>query len=96
MRRGRSGACQTYQHPIVRKDRKVAGSEPVTSPDQRKPGHRKAGQIGAIISAAALVLMMFNNNNVTGTERIWLGAIAASLVVAVIGDAVLRRNGLRS
>ena len=74
----------------------MAGSEPVTSPDQRKPGHRKAGRIGAILSAAAMVLMMFNNNDVSGTEKIWLGGIAALLVVAVIGDTILRRNGLRS
>ena len=74
----------------------MAGSEPVTSPDQRKPGHRRAGRIGAILSAAALVLMMFNNNEVSGIEKIWLGGIAAFLVIAVIGDTILRRNGLRS
>lgn len=74
----------------------MAGSEPVTSPDQHKPGNRKAGRIGAILSAAALVAMMFNNNEVSGTAKLWLGGIAAFLVAAVIGDAVLRRNGLRS
>ncbi|MDW5324002.1 hypothetical protein [Plantactinospora sp. KLBMP9567] len=74
----------------------MAGSEPVTSPDQRKPGHRRAGQIGAILSAAALVLMMFNNNEVSGIAKIWLGSIAAALVLAVVGDTILRRNGLRS
>ncbi|MEE6260996.1 hypothetical protein [Plantactinospora sonchi] len=74
----------------------MAGSEPVTSPDQHKPGHRKAGRIGALVSAAAMVAMMFNNNEVSGTEKLWLGGIAAFLVVVVIGDSVLRRNGLRS
>ncbi|MEO3817980.1 hypothetical protein [Plantactinospora sp. B24E8] len=74
----------------------MAGSEPVTSPDQHKPGHRKAGRIGALVSAAAIVAMMFNNNEVSGIAKLWLGGFAAFLVVVVIGDTVLRRNGLRS
>jgi hypothetical protein len=40
--------------------------------------------------------MQFCNNEVSGVERIWLNGIAAALILAVIGDAVLRRNGLRS
>jgi Protein of unknown function (DUF2631) len=74
----------------------VAGSEPVTSPDQRKPGHRKTGRIGAIVVALILVGMMFRNNEVSGLEKLWLIGIALGLVAIVIGDAVLRRNGLRS
>jgi hypothetical protein len=74
----------------------VAGSEPVTAPDQHKPGNRKAGRFGAIFCALALVAMIFNNNEVSGIEKIWLIAIAVGLVVAVIGDVILRRNGLRS
>lgn len=74
----------------------MAGSEPVTSPDQHKPGNRRAGRIGAILSAAALVALMFNNNEVSGTAKLWLGGIALALVVMVVGDAILRRNGLRS
>jgi hypothetical protein len=74
----------------------VAGSEPVTSPDQRKPGHRRLGRLGAILVAGLLVAMMFRNNDISGTEKLWLIGIAAGLVVAVVGDAVLRRNGLRS
>ncbi|MFI6759488.1 DUF2631 domain-containing protein [Micromonospora sp. NPDC050417] len=73
----------------------MAGSEPVTSPDQHKPGHRKAGRIGAIISVAALLLMLIGNHE-GATEDIWLIGIAVGLLVIVIGDAVLRRNGLRS
>ncbi|RKR90773.1 uncharacterized protein DUF2631 [Micromonospora pisi] len=73
----------------------MAGSEPVTSPDQHKPGHRKAGRIGAIISAVALLLMLIGNHE-GATEDIWLIGIAVGLLVIVIGDAVLRRNGLRS
>jgi uncharacterized membrane protein YhhN len=73
----------------------VAGSEPVTSPDQHKPGHRKAGRIGAVVSAAALLAMLVGNHE-GATEDIWLIGIAAGLLLIVIGDAVLRRNGLRS
>lgn len=73
----------------------VAGSEPVTSPDQHKPGHRRAGRIGAVFTALALVAMMFGNNDVSGTAKLWLVGTAVLLLGAVIGDVVLRRNGLR-
>jgi hypothetical protein len=73
----------------------VAGSEPVTSPDQRKPGHRKAGRIGAVVSALALLAMTIGNHQ-GRVEDIWLVSIAMLLLAIVIGDAVLRRNGLRS
>jgi hypothetical protein len=74
----------------------VAGSEPVTSPDQRKPGRRRAGQIGAVLTALALVSMIFGNNDVSGIAKLWLIGIAAGLIGIVLIDAVLRRNGLRS
>jgi hypothetical protein len=73
----------------------VAGSEPVTSPDQRKPGHRRAGQIGAVLSALAL-LAMTQGNHEGNTENIWLIGGAVALLAIVVGDVVLRRNGLRS
>ncbi|MET8045343.1 DUF2631 domain-containing protein [Micromonospora sp. NPDC005215] len=73
----------------------MAGSEPVTSPDQRKPGHRKAGQIGAVLSALALLAMICGNHE-GKVEDIWLVGLAALLLIIVIGDVVLRRNGLRS
>lgn len=73
----------------------MAGSEPVTSPDQRKPGHRRAGQIGAVVSALAM-LAMLSGNHEGRVEDIWLISGAALLLLIVIGDAVLRRNGLRS
>lgn len=73
----------------------MAGSEPVTSPDQHKPGHRKAGQIGAVLSALAL-LAMTQGNHEGNTENIWLIGGAVALLAIVIGDVVLRRSGLRS
>jgi hypothetical protein len=73
----------------------VAGNEPVTSPDQLKPGHRKAGRIGAMVSIVALLLMTIGNHKGL-TEDIWLIGIAAGLALILILDTVLRRNGLRS
>ncbi|MCW3813513.1 DUF2631 domain-containing protein [Micromonospora sp. DR5-3] len=74
----------------------MAGSEPVTAPDQHKPGHRKAGRIGAVLSAVVLVIMALCGNHEGKVEDIWLLGIAALLLAIVLGDAVLRRSGLRS
>ncbi|MFR9775557.1 DUF2631 domain-containing protein [Micromonospora sp. MS34] len=74
----------------------MAGSEPVTAPDQHKPGHRKSGRIGAVLSAVVLVVMAICGNHEGKVEDIWLIGIAALLLAIVIGDTVLRRNGLRS
>ncbi|MFF0173683.1 DUF2631 domain-containing protein [Micromonospora profundi] len=73
----------------------MAGSEPVTSPDQHKPGHRKSGRIGAVVTALALLAMICGNHE-GRVEDIWLVGLAALLLIIVIGDVVLRRNGLRS
>ncbi|MDG4767194.1 DUF2631 domain-containing protein [Solwaraspora sp. WMMD406] len=78
-----------------KEDRPVAGTEPVTSPDQHKPGHRKAGRIGAVVSALALLAMLIGNHD-GRVENIWLIGLAVGLLAIVVGDAVLRRNGLRS
>lgn len=73
----------------------MAGSEPVTAPDQHKPGHRRSGRIGAVVSALALLAMLCGNHE-GRVENIWLVGLAALLLAIVIGDVVLRRNGLRS
>ncbi|MGK5445258.1 DUF2631 domain-containing protein [Micromonospora sp. URMC 105] len=73
----------------------MAGSEPVTAPDQHKPGHRRSGRIGAVVSALALLAMLCGNHE-GRVEDIWLVGLAALLLAIVIGDVVLRRNGLRS
>jgi Protein of unknown function (DUF2631) len=72
----------------------VAGDEPVTSPDQHKPGHRKLGRIAALGTAAILLLLLFGNHR-GRVEDIWLIGLAGLIVVMIVGDWVLRRNGLR-
>ncbi|GAA1606727.1 DUF2631 domain-containing protein [Actinoplanes couchii] len=66
----------------------------VYAPDQLKPGNRKRGQKGAIISAL-IMLLFFWGNQQGKTEMVWLVAVAVGLIAIVIGDIVLRRNGLR-
>ncbi|MEJ3745317.1 DUF2631 domain-containing protein [Actinomycetes bacterium KLBMP 9797] len=73
----------------------MAGSEPVTSPDQHKPGHRKSARIGGVVTILALLSMLIGNH--TGrTEDIFLIVVAAGIAAILIGDVVLRRAGLRS
>jgi hypothetical protein len=42
------------------------------------------------------MLLMLCGNHRGNVENIWLIGIAATLLVIVIGDVILRRNGLRS
>lgn len=72
----------------------MSGNEPVTSPDQDKPGTPRAARAGAILCAVFLLLMLIGNHK-GHIEDIFLIATAAGLVLAVVGDWVLRRNGLR-
>jgi hypothetical protein len=73
----------------------VADQEPVTSPDQHKPGHRRAAQVGGVLSIAVLLLMLIGNHE-GRLEDIFLIGTAAGIAAILIGDAILRRNGLRS
>ncbi len=73
----------------------MADNEPVVAPDQLKPGSRKWGRIGAVVSALILLSMLIGNHEGT-VENVWLIVVALSLIGIVVGDAVLRRNGLRS
>jgi hypothetical protein len=67
---------------------------PVTSPDQHKPAQMKALRIGAVVTAVILLLMIMGNH--TGrVEDIFLVLSAAGLILMLIIDWVLRRNGLR-
>ena len=69
--------------------------EEVYAPDQLKPGNRKWGRIGAIGSAVIILLYLWGNHE-GNTENVWLVVTALLLVGAVVVDAVLRRNGLKS
>ena len=69
--------------------------EPVYAPDQLKPGNRKWARRGAIGSAAILLLYLWGNHE-GNTENIWLIGLAVLLIVIVLADAVLRRNGLKA
>ncbi|MEV6929562.1 hypothetical protein AB0M46_34425 [Dactylosporangium sp. NPDC051485] len=68
--------------------------EPVTSPDQRKPGHPRAARLGATVIALVLVALIFGNDNENSIATVFLSVGAALLLVVVIGDWVLRRHGL--
>lgn len=69
--------------------------EPVYAPDQLKPGNRRNWRIGAIISAVVLLAMLWGNHE-GNTENLWLILIAAGLLVALLADVVMRRNGLKA
>jgi len=71
-----------------------AEQDPVYAPDQLKPGNRKLARLGAL-GAAAVMLMFFWGNHEGNTENIFLVVFAVGLIVIVIADAVLRRNGLK-
>ncbi|MBB5872244.1 hypothetical protein F4553_005678 [Allocatelliglobosispora scoriae] len=72
----------------------MAGSEPVTSPDQHKPTPVKKGYIAGIVTAIALLLLSIGSN-ITGEEQAWLYIVAGLIIAIIASDAVLRRNGLR-
>jgi hypothetical protein len=73
----------------------VAGNEPVTSPDQHKPGPKRAARIGAVVVMISLLAMICGNH--TGRiEDIFLIVTAGLLGLVLLGDWVMRKNGLRS
>ena len=73
----------------------MAGDEPVTSPDQHKPANMKMMRVGAVVTAVILLLMVMGNHN-GRIEDIFLAVMAGGLILLLIVDWVLRRNGLRS
>jgi uncharacterized membrane protein YhhN len=73
----------------------VAGDEPVTSPDQRKPKNLRPARIGAVITIVAL-LCMIKGNHKGHIEDLFLLITAGVIAAALVGDWLLRKNGLRS
>lgn len=72
----------------------MAGTEPVTSPDQHKPTNRKLARIGGILSILALLAMVLPQRE-SWIPALYLIGTAALIAAIMIGDEVLRRNGLR-
>jgi hypothetical protein len=72
----------------------VAGNEPVLSPDQIKPTNPRKARIGAVVAIVVLLLMSIGNHQ-GNTENYFLYSLAGLIVLMLIGDWVLRRNGLR-
>ncbi len=72
----------------------MAAEEPVTSPDQHKPGPVKAARVGAVVVMVAL-LMMTCGNHKGRIEDIFLLTGAGIIAAMLLGDWLLRKNGLR-
>jgi hypothetical protein len=74
----------------------VAGDEPVTSPDQHRPTvSRRLARFGAVVVALALLAMTIGNH-IGNVENIFLAGLAGLILVTLIADVILRRNGLKS
>jgi hypothetical protein len=73
----------------------VAGNEPVTSPDQHKPTNVKAARIGGVITIILLLLMLIGNHR-GRVENLWLILTAGVIAALLVGDWLLRKNGLNS
>lgn len=68
--------------------------QPVTSPDQHKPGYPKAARIGAIVSVVILLLMLVGNHK-GFIENLWVLGVAGIIVLALVADGVMRKNGIK-
>jgi Protein of unknown function (DUF2631) len=80
--------------PAARKEETTVADEQVTAPDQHKPGFPKAARIGAVISIVLLLLMLLGNHR-GKVEDLWLLGGAVILAGFLIGDWVMRKNGIR-
>jgi Protein of unknown function (DUF2631) len=73
----------------------VAGDKPVTSPDQRKKTNPRLARFGGVVAIVILLAMLFPSQG-DMSDDIWLIGIAALIALLLVGDWLLRRNGLRS
>jgi hypothetical protein len=69
--------------------------EPVTSPDQYKPGNRRLDRVAAL-AAAALLLLLLVADHPNGVEIAWVAGCSGALLIGLAVDWRLRRRGLRS
>jgi tellurite resistance protein TehA-like permease len=74
----------------------VAGEEPVTSPDQHKQPNLRLLRAAGVISALIVLSLLLGRNHQGHVEDIWIFAIAGGILLLLVADWVLRRNGLRS
>ncbi len=72
----------------------MAAEEPVTSPDQHKPGPIRAARVGAVLVIVVLLMMVCGNHK-GRIEDIFLIATAGTIAAMLLGDWLLRKNGLR-
>ncbi len=75
----------------------VAGDdETVTSPDQHRPMVSKGlARFGAVVTILALLAMLWGNHE-GNVENIFLIGTAAILLLVLLLDWILRKNGLKS
>ncbi len=73
----------------------MADEEPVTSPDQHKPSNYRLARIGAV-GTIVILLMMLCGNHKGRVEDIFLVGTAALLAAVLVGDWLLRKNGLKT
>ncbi len=72
----------------------TVADQPVTAPDQHKPGFPKAARVGAIITIVILLLMLLGNHK-GDVESLWLLGTAVVIALALIADVAMRRSGIK-
>lgn len=72
----------------------MAGNEPVTSPDQRKPTNRKVAYTATILAIITMLAYLLGNHE-GRVEDLWLLFTAGVLAIGLAADWLMVRNGLR-
>jgi len=68
----------------------------VTAPDQHKPTvSPRLARLGVVLVAVLLAAMSIGNHE-GNTENVWLISIAVLLLLSLVVDFILRRNGLKN
>lgn len=73
----------------------MAAEEPVTAPDQHKPSNPRLARLLGVLIIVGLLSMLFGNHE-GRVEDLWLIGIAALIAAMLVGDWLMRKNGLRS